>query len=499
MGDHNYMRKLFLLTLISVVVVMAQPNTPPGSLFLGAPPPMGLLPNQIGASVSGTPQNKQYFYWVVVRYGIGNAAPSGPVSVGNANFTLSSTNKVVVSWSSVSGATGYDLLRTTSRITPSGACACAVTTATTAITASDISNTLSAYTVASVGNGSAVIQLDNTITSGPIPEISINGGTFMPLLYGTTASYVSSFNTRTGAVTLLSSDVTGSFSGTCNGSTVLYGNGSCAAVSAGGSPGGSGTELQYRSGASTFGGMSGTSWDDTSRTFELDHPTLGAVLTFSADPLGYALSLNTSQIAAPNDSNGDGGPILAFAYSGSTNSAGNGGWGGQVQFTGGNGGGGGGGNNGGRGGDVIFTPGSHGSGGTPERDGLISWVSPISGSIGWILPAIASYNLTVPSAQGAGALTNDGSGNLSWTSVSLSGTTGSIGGGLLAAGACASGTVAVTGSTTSMTVTVSPNTYPGDGTDFSGYVSTNGTVTVKVCALVAVTPTSSTYNVRVIQ
>lgn len=81
----------------------------------------------------------------------------------------------------------------------------------------------------------------------------------------------------------------------------------------------------------------------------------------------------------------------------------------------------------------------------------------------------------------------------------LVGTTGSIGGGLLAAGACASGTVAVTGSTTAMTVTVSPNTYPGDGTDFAGYVSTNGTVTVKVCALVAVTPTSSTYNVRVIQ
>lgn len=82
---------------------------------------------------------------------------------------------------------------------------------------------------------------------------------------------------------------------------------------------------------------------------------------------------------------------------------------------------------------------------------------------------------------------------------SLTGTTGSIGGGLLAAGACASGTVAVTGSTTTMTVAVSPNTYPGDGTDFAGYVSTNGTVTVKVCALVAVTPTSSTYNVRVIQ
>lgn len=82
---------------------------------------------------------------------------------------------------------------------------------------------------------------------------------------------------------------------------------------------------------------------------------------------------------------------------------------------------------------------------------------------------------------------------------SLSATTGSIGGGLLSAGACTSGTVAVTSSTTAMAVAVSPNTYPGDGSEFFGYVSANGTVTVKVCALVAVTPAASTYNVRVIQ
>ncbi len=81
----------------------------------------------------------------------------------------------------------------------------------------------------------------------------------------------------------------------------------------------------------------------------------------------------------------------------------------------------------------------------------------------------------------------------------LPGTTGSIGGGALLAGACASGTVAVANSTTSMTVSVSPNTYPGDSVLFYGYVSSAGTVTVKVCGVIAVTPTSSTYNVRVIQ
>jgi hypothetical protein len=81
----------------------------------------------------------------------------------------------------------------------------------------------------------------------------------------------------------------------------------------------------------------------------------------------------------------------------------------------------------------------------------------------------------------------------------LSGTTGSIGGSALTAGQCASGTVSVSGSTTSMTVSVSPNTYPGDGFIPWGYVSSSGTVTVKVCAELAGTPTASTYNVRVIQ
>jgi hypothetical protein len=81
----------------------------------------------------------------------------------------------------------------------------------------------------------------------------------------------------------------------------------------------------------------------------------------------------------------------------------------------------------------------------------------------------------------------------------LTGTTGSIGGGALIAGACTSGTVAVTNSTTAMAVAASPVTYPGDGAYWMGYVSTNGTVTVKVCQAIAGTPTASTYNVRVIQ
>lgn len=84
-------------------------------------------------------------------------------------------------------------------------------------------------------------------------------------------------------------------------------------------------------------------------------------------------------------------------------------------------------------------------------------------------------------------------------SCNLSGTSSSIGGSALLAGACTSGTVTVTGATTSMVATASPVTYPGDGFDWAAYVSSANTVTVKVCGFIAGTPTASNYNVRVLQ
>jgi hypothetical protein len=91
------------------------------------------------------------------------------------------------------------------------------------------------------------------------------------------------------------------------------------------------------------------------------------------------------------------------------------------------------------------------------------------------------------------------SGTTLATVVPLAGTTASIGGSALAAGACASGTVNVTGAATTMVASASPVTYPGDGMDWKSYVSSSGVVTVKVCAVTAGTPTASAYNVRVVQ
>jgi hypothetical protein len=83
----------------------------------------------------------------------------------------------------------------------------------------------------------------------------------------------------------------------------------------------------------------------------------------------------------------------------------------------------------------------------------------------------------------------------------LAGTSGNIGGSSLGAGTCTSGTVSISGATTSMAVAASPASYPGDGFGWRGYVSSSGTVTIKVCndTSGALTPTASAYNVRVLQ
>ncbi len=81
----------------------------------------------------------------------------------------------------------------------------------------------------------------------------------------------------------------------------------------------------------------------------------------------------------------------------------------------------------------------------------------------------------------------------------FSGTSASIGGSLLAAGGCSTGTVSITGATTAMGVVVTPVADPGNGIWWSGYVSSAGTVTVKVCSAIAATPAAETYNVRVLQ
>ncbi|MCA8237773.1 hypothetical protein [Burkholderia cenocepacia] len=83
----------------------------------------------------------------------------------------------------------------------------------------------------------------------------------------------------------------------------------------------------------------------------------------------------------------------------------------------------------------------------------------------------------------------------------LSATTASIGGSALSAGACATGTVTVTGATGTMTALASPASGTDPGTNFTVRAFVNGlnSAAVYVCAITAGTPTATTYNVRVLQ
>lgn len=81
----------------------------------------------------------------------------------------------------------------------------------------------------------------------------------------------------------------------------------------------------------------------------------------------------------------------------------------------------------------------------------------------------------------------------------LRGTSGNLGGSAMTAGQTITATVSVIGATSGMAVALSPSTYPGDGFVWDAYVSSADTVTVRLTATLSGTPTTSTYNVRVIQ
>ncbi len=146
------MKTRFLLSLAGLLLGLSMPcaaQTTPAYAVQNAPPPSILT-----VTNTGTTGSVQYCYWVVAVYPNGKSAPSGPLCTFIANATLSATNYNTVTFSAptspLAAVTSYDLLRTTSQTPPSGACACAVSTAQSGSPLNDQSNTLSAYTVSTL-------------------------------------------------------------------------------------------------------------------------------------------------------------------------------------------------------------------------------------------------------------------------------------------------------------------------------------------------------------
>lgn len=134
-------------------------------LTLTAPPPPTV--KQVSITVVGNPGNATYYYWVVAKYASGNANPSAAAIVINAPNALSVSTYIRVNWDAVAGATGYDVLRTTTASVPNGNCNCAVVTATASTTVNDQGGALGAYTVSSQGAVSSSCNLDNLSSATP--------------------------------------------------------------------------------------------------------------------------------------------------------------------------------------------------------------------------------------------------------------------------------------------------------------------------------------------
>lgn len=141
----------------------------------------------------------------------------------------------------------------------------------------------------------------------------------------------------------------------------------------------------------------------------------------------------------------------------------------------------------------CFTPGGGGS--------LSPSGSPAAHQVGIYQSGTTISGLTAPST--ASVLTQSSAGSdPAWTATTaiLTGTTSAIGGSSLAAGACSSGTVTLTGITSSMrvsaTATADPQVDATHGVSIYAFMSATNTATVRVCALVATTPNSVTYNVQ---
>lgn len=154
----------FLLLVGLLPGAWAQQSYP---FFSPSPSP----PLLVTATANSPFGQSSYCYWVVVVYPIGKSTPSSPSCLSNAIETSS----VLISWSAASGASSYDVLRTTTPILPNVTSNIAVATAVSGTTQTDSFGALSSYTIASAVPATANLYLDNTAFSTPQLRAIVTG------------------------------------------------------------------------------------------------------------------------------------------------------------------------------------------------------------------------------------------------------------------------------------------------------------------------------------
>ena len=179
--------RLLSLLLGVRAILLAQPMQQL-TMWQTPPPQVASASAVYTGTVSG---GSQIFYWVVVRYPRGAALPSAPAvasnTPGSANLTAS--RLVTVSWSSMPGASSYDVLRSNTATYPAQtSCTCAVALATTATSVTDTGGALSAYPPSTLGSASTALfnlQINNRDEALPYLTTDLSPGlmgTRLPLL-----------------------------------------------------------------------------------------------------------------------------------------------------------------------------------------------------------------------------------------------------------------------------------------------------------------------------
>ena len=146
----------------------------PTSLNFGSPAVSAPIPSATAVGATGFTNT---FYWVVARTPGGYSSPGAAIAtntVGSANFSVS--NYVVISWPAISGATGYDVIRSDSPSYPaSTSCAsCAVALNQAGTSFSDQGGATSAYSGGAQSVATqAIFTLDNVTVATPQINVQI--------------------------------------------------------------------------------------------------------------------------------------------------------------------------------------------------------------------------------------------------------------------------------------------------------------------------------------
>lgn len=145
-------------------------QSPSTQISLFSPAPGGITAGS--ASGSG---NSTIYYYVIARYPSGLAYPQmGAIVARNTPgiSNLSVSNSVTVSWNNVSGATGYDVIRSASQIPPGTACSgCAVVLNTGGPPAIDSGQNAGDYPppgIPAVQSATATMTLNTLLQSVPL-------------------------------------------------------------------------------------------------------------------------------------------------------------------------------------------------------------------------------------------------------------------------------------------------------------------------------------------